>query len=360
MKTKIIYINIFILIFAITISACKKKRDNYNLAYEEIELREYEKAIELYTLAIKEDSKDTNSYINRGTLYFKLKSYDEAYNDFMQALALDTMNSNVFAHLGDLKLEIEEFDLAIGFYKKTTSIYPNNPQIYCNSAFAKNKLNNKEGAIDDYEKAVQYDPSFTKAYFNKAMLQQEVGDFEAAISSYQKVIARDNRNIDAHYNSGVLSMTFLKNPSIFNQAKYSFDQVILLDSTRADAYKSLGDFYFIENNLNEAMRKYDKSIELDSLNFSSYYGRAVTLIMLSENNKKNLSEIILNQDYQRAIEDFDKSIILNDSNYHAYYFRAYVKRIVGDMAGTIEDYTKAAELGKMSAFDSIAKYTVVQ
>lgn len=339
------------------LSSCKKKEDKYNLAYTEVELGEFEKAIEFYTEAIKEDSQDTNSYINRGTLELKLKRYDEAYDDFTMALSFDTTNHNVYAHLGDLKLEMQEYNKAIGFYNKSTEIYPNNPQIYCNLAFAKTQLGNKEGAIDNYTDAISYDPDYTEAYFNKAMLQQEVGDFTGALRSYQNVIARDEKNIDAHYNKAVLSMRFLNQPQVFGQARASFKRVIQLNDTFAQAYKGLGDYYFVKDSLNLAMANYNKSLELDSLNALAYYGRAVTLIMLSENNSKNLDEIMLNQDYENAIKDFDKSIILNDSNYNAYYFRAYVKRITGDIAGTVEDYTKAAELGKMSAFDSVAKYS---
>ena len=54
--------------------------------------------------------------------------------------------------------------------------------------------------------------------------------------------------------------------------------------------------------------------------------------------------------------DFDKTLALNEANANAYFFRAFAKFLNGDTVSAVDDYGKAAEYGRIQAFDSITKY----
>lgn len=65
--------------------------------------KEYEKAIEIFTVAIKLEEKEIyslNEYYNRGTCYFILKQYDKAISDFKQCIRLSPEDYQSFIAIG--------------------------------------------------------------------------------------------------------------------------------------------------------------------------------------------------------------------------------------------------------------------
>lgn len=80
----------------------------------------------------------------------------------------------------------------------------------------------------------------------------------------------------------------------------------------------------------EAIKKYDKAIELDSSYSEPYYNRGKAKL-----NLKN---------YKGAIDDFNKATKLDPNNSDIYNNRGIAKKKSNDLKGAIDDYDKSLKL----------------
>ena len=85
----------------------------------------------------------------------------------------------------------------------------------------------------------------------------------------------------------------------------------------------------------EAIKDYDKTIELNGTFSAAYYNRA-----LAKNYLK---------DYKGAIEDYSVALELDSTNIQALNNRGLAKKALEDYDGALEDYTKAINLNESFA-----------
>ena len=114
------------------------------------------------------------------------------------------------------------------------------------------------------------------------------------------------------------------------EAIKDYDKSIELGPHNANIYYNRG---VAKNKLGrheEAIKDYDKAIELDPHNASTYYKRGNTKVQL--------------EDYDGAIKDYDKAIELDPHNASAYNNRGSAKDKLGRHEEAIKDYDKVIEL----------------
>jgi tetratricopeptide (TPR) repeat protein len=121
--------------------------------------KEFAKAIDRYTAAIRLDPKLQEAYVQRAEAYVGQKEYEKAIADFTAAIQLDS---------GDCYLS------------------------YVNRGVAYQHLKNYEKAIADFEKAINLDPEVTLGYANLAWLlatcpKDELRNGKKALDYAQKV-----------------------------------------------------------------------------------------------------------------------------------------------------------------------------
>jgi tetratricopeptide (TPR) repeat protein len=79
---------------------------NYDGAEQYFKLKEYEKAIKFYTLAIKYNPKYTAAYHRRGEYKYILGKYDEALLDYNWAIILNPNYTQSYFYRGLVKLKL--------------------------------------------------------------------------------------------------------------------------------------------------------------------------------------------------------------------------------------------------------------
>ena len=110
-------------------------------AHETLKAGEVEKAIELYTEALKEAPKHCDILGDRGVAYMHLKDKERCMNDLNETIALQ----------------------------------PQKAYRYACRAFARNSFGDIDGAVKDYEKAVELDPDDAVAHNNLGLLLEQKG-----------------------------------------------------------------------------------------------------------------------------------------------------------------------------------------
>ena len=153
-------------------------------------------------------------------------------------------------------------------------------------------------AIEDLTQATICDNSFFPAYFNRSLIRWKQLEFEKS---------EDQNSETAEVQTG-LKKVDVRTPE-YNIVKSDLDKVIQLAP----------DFVY------------------------AYYNRGNVLCML--------------KDYRSAIADYDKAISLDPNFAEAYFNRGLTLIFSGDNKKGISDLSKAGELGIVSAYNVIKRFT---
>jgi tetratricopeptide (TPR) repeat protein len=94
--------------------------------------------------------------------------------------------------------------------------------------------------------------------------------------------------------------------------------------------------------LKEAIKDFDKAIELDPKNSKAYYHRGFAKISLSMKEKVESDTTAV--DYTEAIKDYTKAIELDPKHFSAYEMRGMARYFMGQYREAIKDYDKAIKL----------------
>ncbi len=209
--------------------------------------------------------------------------------------------------------------------------------------------------------------------------QLEIVEKEARISreniekETKKLIEENNKNIQEYnlFNLGIQSA----NSKDYKLAIYYFNEVIKLNPKNYQAYNNIGNIKFALGQKEDAIKIYDKSIELNyNNNIDAYYNRGIAKAKSDKYNeaiedynkaielntdfaeaynnrgiaKYNLAngknEIEYNELLNSAIKDYDKSIELNNDYYETYYNRALAS---SDLANSKIRQNKKEEYNKL-------------
>ena len=194
-------------------------------------------------------------------------------------------------------------------------------EVYKERGDLRAKLGFYNDAIDDYKKSLELNPNYKEA---------------------DKALTDTKNNLDI-YNNSLINKDYTKDPmyyfskahNLYNKRKYeeaikNYNKSIDLDPNNSYAYNNRG---LTKNNLEQyfdAVKDYDKAIELEPNNSVIYYNRGLAKTHLWQ--------------YEEAIEDYNKAIELDHNNSTAYYNRGLVKSYLGQYKEAIEDYNKTIEL----------------
>lgn len=260
-------------------------------------LNNYNKAVKVYKKAIKQTQRDELFYHKLADICIRRNKMDSAVDCYKKALEANPNNRNVLIKLATVTQTFfpENIDEAIDYYNKLLEIEEDSAQIYYELGHLYLKKSDKVHALVAFKLALEKDCD--NPFYNNslayAFVQAEL--YDEAIEYYQKAV---KLNPDQKWTSIVcqaLGSIYYQIKGNSEAAIASFQAGIILDPENSEIYLSLGDVYMAENDLDNAIRAYCDSINVDSSDYRAY---AKTGIALWE--KDYLEEAIVA--YHRAIE----------------------------------------------------------
>jgi len=87
-------------------------------------LKQYDKAVDAYSYAIAINEKDIFALSNRGNVYHKLKEYRLAIEDFLEVEKLEPKNPGAFYRLGEIYADLNEMDNSVNYFLKFLAVVP--------------------------------------------------------------------------------------------------------------------------------------------------------------------------------------------------------------------------------------------
>ena len=199
------------------------------------------------------------------------------------------------------------YSQAIKLYNKALEMDPENDLAYFNRGLAKIKLKDYLGAISDFDKAIEINPQYAEAYLNRASLKGNMDDYRGAISDYDKALEINPQYTDAYIGRAIVR--------------------ILIGGVRAEACLDIEKAISLGGSASDLHEEYCSETTGTA---GYYYFRA--------NRKSNEG------DYSGALADFNEAIEISPDYVVAYLGRAYLKRILKDYEGAIDDYTISIDL----------------
>lgn len=199
-------------------------------------------------------------------------------------------------------------------------------------ALTEKQVNEHFASVDTHTSVIVANPKNAKAHFARAIDFYLVQDFDNALTDFTQAILCDGTYFPAYFNRAVTRYKQLEYRKAENELDMGNSGISTINKKEVKAM----DYDIIKNDL-------DKVIELAPDFVYAYYNRGNVLSMV--------------KDYRAAIVDYDKAIAINPNFAEAYYNRGLTHIFLGNNYQGISDLSKAGELGVVSAYNVIKRFT---
>lgn len=271
----------------------------------------FEKAIEHFHKTVVLDKEYGDAWYELGFCYESNNQLEEALEAYQKFLDIEPYNASGWYNFGIVYLRLEDYLKAINCFELATAINDDFSNAWYNCGLAYSKMNHYSESRVAFLKAFELDPFDDLIPLNLAQSYEATGEYESAKDYYEKTLIIAKSNIDAYVGLGncyakennrkqmlyCFSMILKYNFAI-NVAEYSNEELLTqlndvyneiaiyenADLTSEDLFK-LAESYFELGRWDDAYSTYKKSLLNNKDKSDSYYGMALSLFMLDQNEE---------------------------------------------------------------------------
>ena len=150
--------------------------------------KDYDRAAQEYSEAIRRNPDDTIAYLRRGLAFQEAGRVDDAIANYKAALTLAPQNSFLLVALGELYSATGDQAKAAGYIAKAIELQPHNTMAYIARGVVKHRSGHAEEAIADFSKAMELSPSEANAYNARAFTYLAMGKPQEALADIRKAL----------------------------------------------------------------------------------------------------------------------------------------------------------------------------
>lgn len=258
----------------------KRQGDRY---YEQ---KEYDKAVESYSKAIRMQANTAQFYNDRGCAYDSLGEHDQAISDYEKAIELNPDDTSAYINLGYTYNHLGKYDKAFSFLDQAINLDPEDVVAYINRGCGYCDLGEYGKAMSDFNRAMELDPKEPLAYVNRGHIYNCLKDYSKAIPEFDRAIELDPKDETAYNNRGHAYIGLME----YDKAAVDLNKAIELAPEDAHPYKNLGILWKQKSDLGKAVEFLTKAIELDPKYKEAYVERAEVYRALGEPSKAEADE----------------------------------------------------------------------
>ena len=159
---------------------------------DKVARKDYRRAIEDFSMAIKLDSGFKQAYENRGVAKFYLKDYNGAIQDYTRAIEMDPYEYSTFGRRGWAKFYLQDYVGAIADLNRAVQGSRDKYRYYNFRGQAKVRIQDFEGALADFStviKSLAADrEQKTKALYWRGMIKISLGQNESGCQDLKKAV----------------------------------------------------------------------------------------------------------------------------------------------------------------------------
>jgi superkiller protein 3 len=227
---------------------------------------------------------------------------------------------------GDRLYNANDYDSALVAYQSAAKLKPTYNSVY-RIGWLYNDFGEYADALPWLNRAIAIDSSQSRAYTEKGYAHHRLNQTDQAIAAFKRALDLNSNEYVAPYELG----TIYSERKNYSQAEQYLLQAIRNKDDYADAYEELGSVQWRQGRNDEAIRSYNRAIQLDSQDSGSYMG---------------LGDVYFygTQEYAKSIDPYLKGLELDADNYVAAYNVGYSMNDTSQFADAIPWLQKAIKL----------------
>ena len=188
----------------------------FNLAIEEFNAANYERAIQLYTaifdiIPFDEENQLKRGNISKETILFNSFFASKKMNDnvkskdlLQQLIDMNFNEPSIFIHMSNLFIEEGNTDQAINYLNLGRDMFEDDQSLINTEINLYIQLGRTTELIAKLSEAIELDPENDLLYFNRATMYDQKGDFVNAENDYLISLELNKSSFGANYNLGAL------------------------------------------------------------------------------------------------------------------------------------------------------------
>lgn len=155
---------------------------------------DFDKALEMYTRAIKINKAEKEALVNRGNLYLQMNRPELALADYNACLLLDSTNVLAIENRAIVYGALGKYDLALTGLNKAIEMNPGTENGYSNRAWIYQMLNRNRDAILDFQRHMEVNRRESADILNSiAVSYMRLKEFDKALEILSKAIAMEGK-----------------------------------------------------------------------------------------------------------------------------------------------------------------------
>ncbi|XP_014486803.1 PREDICTED: mitochondrial import receptor subunit TOM70 [Dinoponera quadriceps] len=211
-----------------------------------------------------------NALIKRATLYMQLEDPEKAVKGFEEAMMMDETYSDIYQHSGQTNLVLNRVDEAKRDFEKAVRYNPNYSSGHVQKCYAdyrhatfKRDITALQNAEKCFKETLEKYPDHPEGYMLYGQIMSESQDFEKADEYFAKVLELDPLDANVYVHRGLLQLQWHGNTSSgIDRAVEYIHKALEIDEKCEVGYETLGSIEVQRGNLEEAIKLFDKALEL--------------------------------------------------------------------------------------------------
>ena len=299
----------------------------------EMDLRDYNNAIDSYKKVLELNSDHKDASFNLGVIHFETKKYNIAQNIFIAYLETFGNDQEAQRYLLQIYLITSQLNKAEMLSKKICDVYPKEAMFWYERARVLTRLNKNNDAISCYKECLKIAPDFNDAFKNMVILYKRINLLDSYIEELKDNNVKNTNNYTTLTN---LAQSLLINGKPNNAFTY-IKKAIDLHPKKNTKHKDYLNTLTIKGKIFTALEKYQESIEI----YKSIIELDETIYQLYADIGDNLVKL---ENVDDAIVFYEKCLQINP-NYatcHLSLGNAYFK--LGNKEQALKYYNNSLEI----------------
>ena len=205
--------------------------------------KEYDKALEIYTLLFMGNNKNENYAISCGNCYDALGNKEKAVEYYNEALKLNKNSESAILNLSTIYYELKDYEKAVNYANKVLKLNENNVAAWQNLANIAFCNADYQEALKYYQKMYDYNNNSYIAMINIANTYYYLEKYVLALDFAKKSLVKHPSSVTAH----LLAANTLNAMGRYEKAVDMYLQAFELDNSKIDILNSLSEAYHASN-----------------------------------------------------------------------------------------------------------------
>lgn len=221
--------------------------------------RDINKAIKLYTNAIRIIPDYAENYASLAQIYLKNNNPPNATQMLNKAIELNPQSARYYHMLGLAHYLAKNLSQSITNLKKAIALQPNYIEALNNLGVCYEQTNETTKAIETYQQILNIEPNHFAATFALGNVYFQLKKYERAILYFERALKIDGQSIKSLYN---LAQTYYELGEINNSIK-TYKKLLKLKADHAPSWYNLGIIYRNQGRNKEAIKCLEQAIRFN-------------------------------------------------------------------------------------------------